>query len=158
MPNSRVKNLINDRNSSCEMVTFLDDGTILGKFGDRYMKFTEDAYPLDQVEFEKNLTVRLGERPYAGIDAIDGEGYYVVYWHNFQFQVDNGVCKEVFADMPGIDREAIRKRNKNFKDAEALATEKMRNAQAEGHTAILVHVNRAEGFKFRSDIPKADYW
>jgi len=46
------------------MVTFLDDGCILAKYGFRFLKFDSTGFPLDEIEFSGLRTKFLGEKYY----------------------------------------------------------------------------------------------
>ena len=81
MPNSKSKNLIYDRYQRCEMITFLDDGSIISKYNNRFIKFTSSGQHQDEIEFEGNLTKYLGEHEYINADSL----HYDVYWHEFLF-------------------------------------------------------------------------
>ena len=79
------------------MVTFLDDGSIIAKYNNRFIKFSSTGSHQDEIEFEGSLTKYLGEREYRNADRL----HYDVYWHEFLFQNDEGINRECFCGPDG---------------------------------------------------------
>lgn len=70
------------------MSTFLESEDILCNFGSKFLQFTKDGNPRDELIFQGHPTQFLGETDYSYSNQI----YIVAYWHQFKCENDDGIC------------------------------------------------------------------
>jgi hypothetical protein len=114
----------------------------LGCFGHKFIKFDEHGRPYDLVEFHGH---QQHTSDHYSSTASETSVYFVVYWHEFQYQNDSGVNKQMFigGDL-GIEKAA----EKFFQD----------KVQEKKCAAVLMKVDRAKGMEFLSHEDMGSSW